>query len=173
LQGFERRKNYNCRLAKLRIFAKSKIWPIINDQGKVIMKRIFLTVLICYSIVGICAPNKMEGYRNFIRETNKLRLDQELKIYKKQQEFLSKFFKRKMNHLQEIAKMQEDLEWGNKPKNKKITELIVQKKKEFKFETKKLRQEFFKNELRSDIENFNLKMRQRKQAFNQPITRAL
>jgi hypothetical protein len=130
------------------------------------MKKVFLIVLICYLNLGLSAPNKMSGYQDFIRESNKLRLNQELKIYKKQQEFLSRFFKRKMTHLQEIAKLQENLELGNKEKNKKITSLIVQKKKDFKLETRKIRQEFFKNELRSEIENFNLKMRQRKQAFN-------
>lgn len=130
------------------------------------MKKIFLIVLICYSNLGLSTPNKMSGYQDFIRESNKLRLNQELKIYKKQQEFLSRFFKRKMTHLQEVAKLQEGLELGNKEKNKKIASLIDQKKKDFKFETRKLRQEFFKNELRSEIENFNLKMRQRKQAFN-------
>ncbi len=130
------------------------------------MKRVFLIVLICYSSLGLSAPNKTTGYQDFIRESNKLRINQELKIYKKQQEFLSRFFKRKMVHLQEVGKLQESMEWGNKEKNKKIASLIAQKKKDFKLETRKLRQVFFKNELRSEIENFNLKMRQRKQAFN-------
>lgn len=131
------------------------------------MKKLFLTFLLCYSCISFSAPNKkmMESYQSFLKETGKLRIDQELKIYKKQQEFLSKFFKQKLIHLKEISKMQEDLEWGNKEKNKKITAMILQKKKAFKLQTKKMRQEFFKNELRSDIENFNLKMRQRKQAF--------
>jgi len=129
------------------------------------MKRVLLIVLICYSSLGLSAPNKA-GYQDFIKESNKLRINQELKIYKKQQEFLSRFFKRKMLHLQEVGKLQESMEWGNKEKNKKIASLIAQKKKDFKLETKNLRQMFFKNELRSDIENFNLKMRQRKQAFN-------
>lgn len=131
------------------------------------MKKIFLIIFVCYSNFSFSAPNKnmMEGYQNFLKETSKLRVDQELKIYKKQQEFLSKFFKQKMIHLKEISKMQEDLEWGNKEKNKKIMAMIMEKKRAFKLQTKRMRQEFFKNELRSDIENFNLKMRQRKQAF--------
>jgi len=107
----------------------------------------------------------MEGYQNFLKETNKLRIDQELKIYKKQQEFLTKFFKQKMIHLKEISKMQESLEWGNKENNKKIMAMIDKKKNTFKLQTKSMRQEFFKNELKLEIENFNLKMRQRKQAF--------
>ncbi len=130
------------------------------------MKKIFLIISLSYVSICLSAPNKISMYQDFIRETNKLRMDQELKIYKKQQEFLSKFFKRKMTHLQEIAKLQEGLKPGEKEKNKKIVALITQKKKEFKLDTLKLRQDFFKNELRSDIENFNLKMRQRKQAFN-------
>lgn len=131
------------------------------------MKAIFLIVFVCYSSFALSATNKnmMEGYQNFLKETNKLRIDQELKIYKKQQEFLTKFFKQKMIHLKEISKMQESLEWGNKENNKKIVAMIEQKKKAFKLQTKIMRQEFFKNDLKLEIENFNLKMRQRKQAF--------
>jgi hypothetical protein len=131
------------------------------------MKAIFLIFFVCYSSLAFSAPNKnmIDGYQNFLKETNKLRIDQELKIYKKQQEFLTKFFKQKMIHLKEISKMQESLEWGNKENNKKIMAMIEQKKKAFKLQTKSMRQEFFKNELKLEIENFNLKMRQRKQAF--------
>lgn len=136
------------------------------------MKKIFLIVFVCYCGFAFSAPNKnkMDGYQNFLKETNKLRIDQELKIYRKQQEFLTKFFKQKMIHLKEISKMQESLQLGNKENNKKIIAMIGQKKKIFKLQTKKMRQEFFKNELRLDIENFNLKMRQRKQAFSKGAT---
>ena len=139
------------------------------------LKKLFLIALISYSGFILSAPNKnmITGYQDFLRESSKLRMDQELKIYKKQQEFLSKFFQQKMIHLKEISKMQEGLEWGNKEKNKKIVAMIEQKKKAFKFEAVRMRQEFFKNELRSDIENFNLKMRQRKMAFGKKTSKTI
>jgi len=143
------------------------------------MKSILLIFLVSFSLPLFSATKKakpekktnwMNEYKSFLHQNSKLRIGQEIRLYKKQREFLATYYKKKMAHLKELAAIQKKLEWGNKKKNKKIMALIKKKQEEFKKASSKEREAFFQEDLKADINSFNKKMRQRRGLFNKKAT---
>jgi hypothetical protein len=143
------------------------------------MKSVLLIFLLSFSLPLFSAPKKintekktnwMKEYKSFLKQNSKLRMGQELRLYKKQKEFLTTYYKKKMLHLKELAQIQKKLKWGNKENNKKIMALIKKKQDEFKKAQKTEREDFFQKDLKAEINSFNKKMKQRRGLFNKKAT---
>ena len=143
------------------------------------MRPIFLIFLVSFSLPLFSAPKKintekktnwMDEYKSFLDQNSKLRMGQELRLYKKQREFLTTYYKKKMAHLKELAEIQKTLVWGNKENNKKVMALIKKKQDEFKKTLSAERKAFFKKDLKAEINGFNKKMKQRRGLFNKKVT---
>ena len=143
------------------------------------MKPVLLIFLLSFSLPLFSAPKKintekktnwMKEYKSFLTQNSKLRMGQELRLYKKQREFLTTYYKKKMTHLKELAVIQKKLKWGNKENNKKVMALIKKKQDEFKKVLKTEREDFFQKDLKAEIKGFNKKMKQRRGLFNKKAT---
>ncbi|TDJ07318.1 MAG: hypothetical protein E2O68_03845 [Deltaproteobacteria bacterium] len=139
------------------------------------MKLVLLIFLVSFSLPLLSNTKKvktenkqnwMKEYKSFLNQNSKLRMGQELRLYKKQREFLTTYYKKRMTHLKELAKIQKNLKWGNKKNNKKIMALITKKKEEFKKNSKVEREAFFQKDLKAEIDSFNRKMKQRRGLFS-------
>ena len=143
------------------------------------MKSVLFIFLFSFSLPLFSAPKKintekktnwMKEYKSFLTQNSKLRMGQELRLYKKQREFLTTYYKKKMIHLKGLAVIQKKLKWGNKENNKKIMDLIKKKQEEFKKALRTEREDFFQKDLKAEINSFNKKMKQRRGLFNKKAT---
>ncbi|RLA67809.1 MAG: hypothetical protein DRQ88_01790 [Epsilonproteobacteria bacterium] len=143
------------------------------------MKSILLIFLVSFSLPLLSSTKKftaenkanwMKEYKNFLNQNSKLRMGQEIRLYKKQRQFLATYYKNKMTHLKELAGIQKKLKWGNKKNNKKIMTLIKKKQQAFKKVSQKERKLFFQQDLKAEINTFNQKMKQRRSLFHNKTT---
>ena len=140
------------------------------------MKALILIILLSLSFTTFSGSKKpaseldpdwkKKEFKSYLKQNHKFRVEQELKLFKKQKEFLSRYYQKKLAHLKEIAKIQDQMELGKPAKNKKILNILKKKKRAFEKNQKREREDFFQKDLKAQIDKYNQKMKQRKGLFN-------